>query len=134
MTTVTPLIVPGLAMPAIVVPVMMTLPVMGRFLPVTILMLPPLVITMTMPVIVATRATITTTTQHGPSGSADPGTDQLTILAAHLVADGRATQTTQSATYGRLILLAAMGRCRTTQRPTDGGTGQGTGIAAHLLT
>lgn len=134
MTTVTPLIVPGLAMPAIVVPVMMTLPVMGRFLPVTILMLPPLVITMTMPVIVATRATITTTTQYRPSGSADPGTDQLTILAAHLVADGRATQTTQSATYGRLILLAAMGRCRTTQRPTDGGTGQGAGIAAHLLT
>lgn len=134
MTTVTPLIVPGLAMPAIVVPVMMTLPVMGRFLPVTILMLPPLVITMTMPVIVATRATITTTTQHGPSGSADPGTDQLTILAAHLVADGRATQTTQSATYGRLILLAAMGRCRTTQRPADGGAGQGARIAAHLLT
>jgi hypothetical protein len=134
MTTVTPLIVPGLAMPAIVVPVMMTLPVMGRFLPVTILMLPPLVITMTMPVMVATRATITTTTQHGPSGSADPGTDQLTILAAHLVADGRATQTTQSATYGRLILLAAMGRCRTTQRPADGGAGQGARIAAHLLT
>ena len=134
MTTVTPLIVPGLAMPAIVVPVMMTLPVMGRFLPVTILMLPPLVITMTMPVMVATRATITTTTQHGPSGSADPGPDQLTILAAHLVADGRATQTTQSATYGRLILLAAMGRCRTTQRPADGGAGQGAGIAAHLLT
>ena len=121
-------------MPAIVVPVMMTLPVMGRFLPVTILMLPPLVITMTMPVIVATRATITATTQHGPSGSTDPGTDQLTILAAHLVADGRATQTTQSATYGRLILLTAMGRCRTTQRPADGGTGQGARIAAHLLT
>ena len=119
-------------MPAIVVPVMMTLPVMGRFLPVTILMLPPLLIAM--PVMVATRATITTTTQYRPGGSADPGTDQLTILAAHLVADGRATQTTQSATYGRLILLAAMGRCRTTQRPADGGTGQGTGIAAHLLT
>ena len=121
-------------MPAIVVPVMMALRVMGRFLPVTILMLPPLVITMTMPVIVATRATITATTQHGPSGSTDPGTDQLTILAAHLVADGRATQTTQSATYGRLILLAAMGRCRTTQRPADGGAGQGARIAAHLLT
>ena len=134
MTTVTPLIVPGLAMPAIVVPVMMTLPVMGRFLPVTILMLPPLVITMTMSVIVATRATITTTTQYRPGGSADPGTDQLTILAAHLVADGRATQATQSATYGRFILLAAMGRCRATQRPADGGTGQGAGIAAHLLT
>ena len=123
MTTVTPLIVPRLAMP-----------VMGRFLPVTILMLPPLVITMTMPVIVATRATITATTQYRPGGSADPGTDQLTILAAHLVADGRATQTTQSATYGRLILLAAMGRCRTTQRPADGGAGQGARIAAHLLT
>lgn len=121
-------------MPAIVVPVMMTLPVMGRFLPVTILMLPPLVITMSMPVMVATRATITATTQHSPGGSTDPGTDQLTILAAHLVADGRATQTTQSATYGRLILLAAMGRCRTTQRPADGGAGQGAGIAAHLLT
>ena len=144
MTTVTPLIVPGLAMPAIVVPtlviatvvvpVMMALPVMGRFLPVTILMLPPLVITMTMPVMVATRATITATTQHRPGGSTYPGTDQLTILAAHLVADGRATQTTQSATYGRLILLAAMGRCRTTQRPADGGAGQGARIAAHLLT
>ena len=134
MTTVTPLIVPGLAMPAIVVPVMMTLPVMVRFLPVTILMLPPLVITMSMPVMVATRATITATTQHRPGGSTYPGTDQLTILAAHLVADGRATQTTQSATDGRLILLASMGRCRATQRPTDGGTGQGAGIAAHLLT
>ena len=94
MTTVTPLIVPGLAMPAIVVPalviatvvvpVMMTLPVIGRFLPVTILMLPPLVITMTMPVIVATRATITTTTQYRPSGSADPGTDQLTMQFAQI--------------------------------------------------
>ena len=72
-------------------------------------------------------------TNHGPRSPADPGANHLAI-APHLVADGRATQTTQSATYGRLILLAAMGRCRTTQRPTDGGTGQGAGIAAHLLT
>lgn len=120
-------------MPAIVVPVMMTLPVMGRFLPVTILMLPPLVITMTMPVIVATRATITTTTQHGPSGSADPGTNHLTVLATHLATDGRATQATQCPTQGCFILLAAMGGGCPTQRPTDGGTGQGTGIATHLL-
>ena len=71
-------------------------------------------------------------TNHGPRSPADPGANHLAI-APHLVADGRATQTTQSATYGRLILLAAMGGGCPTQRPTDGGTGQGTGIATHLL-
>ena len=137
MTTVTPLIVPGLAMPAIVVPavimpVMMAMPTMGWWiLPVTPLILPTLLITG--PLIIVAGLIAAATTQYRASGTTDPGTDHLTILATHLVADGGAAEPTQRPTQGRFILLAAMGGGCTTQRTTDGGPGQCAGIATHLL-
>lgn len=143
MTMVTPLIMPLLTMPAIVVPVlvittvivpvMMTLPATGwrGILPVTTLPLPALLITGA--IIIVTGVIVAAATQYRPGGTTNPGTNHLTVLATHLATDGRATQATQCASQDCFILLAAMGGGCPTQRPTDGGTGQGTGIAAHLL-
>lgn len=137
MAMVMPMIMPGLAMPAIVVPavimpVMMAMPTMGWWiLPVTPLILPTLLITG--PLIIVAGLIAAATTQYRASGTTNPGTNHLTVLATHLATDGRATQATQRTTQGRFILLAAMGGGCPTQRPTDGGTSQGTGIATHLL-
>ena len=126
------IVAPVITTPVVVVPaVMMTPAAWGRILPVTTLLLPALLITGA--IIMVAGIIVAAATQYRPGGTTNPGTNHLTVLATHLATDGRATQATQCPTQGCFILLAAMGGGCPTQRPTDGGTGQGTGIATHLL-
>lgn len=137
MTTMPAIVVPTIVAPVITTPVvvvpavMMTPAAWGRILPVTTLPLPALLITGA--ILIVTGVIVAAATQYRPGGTTNPGTNHLTVLATHLATDGRATQATQCPTQGCFILLAAMGGGCPTQRPTDGGTGQGTGIATHLL-
>ena len=116
------------------------MPVTTVMMTIFIPIMPPIIAITMIAIVAVGRVMVGVGANHGTRSPPDPGANHLAI-APHLVADGRATQATQSATqatqsatYGRFILLATMGRCRATQRPADGGTGQGARIAAHLLT
>ncbi len=88
-------------------------------------------------VIVVITATVMTITGLGtdrrPGRTTDPGTDQLTTVASHALAEGGTTQCPHGATDGRLILVAAIGPDTAPGSPTDGSTDQGASITTQLF-
>lgn len=97
--------------------------------------LPSIIAIIAMVITIVTRLTIPVIGTHSRARSpADPGTDQLAIATTNLIADGGTTQGTDSATQRRFILVAPLGRCRTTQRTTDGRARQSTVLTGHLFT
>jgi hypothetical protein len=60
----------------------------------------------------------------GATGPTDAGADQLARAATHALADGGAAQGTDGAAEGSFILVAPVGRGRTTGRTPQGGPHQ----------
>ncbi len=67
------------------------------------------------------------------TGTTDTGTDQLARAATDALADGSPAQGTDGAAERSFVLVAPIGRGRTTSRPPQGGPHQGAGVATQLL-